>query len=743
MDPQNVDPDSSNQSQSARKQRINPKNNKKSSARGELSVTKKIYSLAKRKFEFTRGLQFTITAQIISVIAISFSIGNTLLYRTASERLLDQTYQRYNDHINIYVNSIERWEKNIRNTMHALSENPSIRSLDPEIITIALKPYFKLSPNRVWRLFDESGKLLLSSNVEEMNIHNRKIIELRLNQKDGYLNALEGQFNLGVDFIRFGTRIEGCLAAHQPILPKPSIELEVNKVRPIGVLRFCLPLSKLAADSGISGFTEFNMDNKNNFVSKKASSQLKAANHLEMHRGDYSGQIFYIVTQKGNLIFPTATAKSFDHITLLPPRKLINSTWGRITEKILGQYSPDKFKKLSLNDNNFYAISKKTSLGFSAIGIIDEQTVFNPLNKILKRLLTLQVTILLIISIVSYLACSQLTKPLRVVIEKINNLSNLDLSDESDEPSSKNWILEINQVTDSIAKLSRAMDSFTRYLPTEVVRNLLNTNRRAVLGGSNQEIAIMFTDVADFTKYSETLPAKELLKHLNDYFNELTKCVKVESGTIDKYIGDSLMVLWGAPVELAHPCQCACNAALAISAASKKLANQWKAKGIRIHFDTRIGIHYGNAIVGNVGSINRFNFTVVGDSVNYASRLEGVNKNFGSEVIVSNSVLTQLSKEGTLNKFCFKLLDAIRVKGKNEAAKVYELVDHTFHIDPQIKVQVEIWNRVMNIAIEQSSSQGLKQWEIESSAYKNEPFMQKLRQAVLATADRDGALNIL
>jgi len=687
-----------------------------------------------KKLEFARGLQFTITAQIITVIAISFSIGNIVLYRMASEQLLDQTYQRYNDHVDNYVNSIERWERTIRETMHALSESPSIRSLDPETIKLALKPYFKLNPYRVWRVFDNSGKLLLSSNQDELIDHNKRIIELRLKHKDGYLKALNGAFDLAVDFMRVNTYVEGCMAVNQPIYSMPTPGLDIDKKSPAGVLRFCLPLSKLADDSGIANLSEFNTEKNNDSLNQPLFKEQNINNELELHRGDYSGQIFYIVTEKGNLIFPTATETRFDHITLLPEKKLADSIWGRLTATIVEQYSPVTFKRISLDDSNLYAISKQASLGFSAIGIVDEHTIFNPLNRILQRLLILQLTILVVISIGSYFACSQLTKPLKSVIRNVRNLSKLDLSVDTNELSPKNWILEINQVSESIARLSRAMDSFTRYLPTEVVRNLLNTNSRAMLGGSNKDIAIMFTDIADFTIYSESLPADELLQHLNEYFGELTTCVKAASGTIDKYIGDSLMVLWGAPIKLDNPCELACISALAIRSASSNLVNQWTAKGVNAVFNTRIGIHYGNAIVGNVGSVNRFNYTIIGDSVNLASRLEGINKNYGTEIIVSKSVLEQLSIEEKLNDFTFRLLDMIQVKGRKSTSQVYELVDYSSSIDPQLKAEVEIWNRVMEIAIEQGPLQGLKQWQNEPVALRAEPFMQRLHKAIFMEA---------
>ena len=249
-----------------------------------------------KKLEFARGLQFTITAQIITVIAISFSIGNIVLYRMASEQLLDQTYQRYNDHVDNYVNSIERWERTIRETMHALSESPSIRSLDPETIKLALKPYFKLNPYRVWRVFDNSGKLLLSSNQDELIDHNKRIIELRLKHKDGYLKALNGAFDLAVDFMRVNTYVEGCMAVNQPIYSMPTPGLDIDKKSPAGVLRFCLPLSKLADDSGIANLSEFNTEKNNDSLNQPLFKEQNINTELELHRGDYSGQIFYIVT---------------------------------------------------------------------------------------------------------------------------------------------------------------------------------------------------------------------------------------------------------------------------------------------------------------------------------------------------------------------------------------------------------------------------------------------------------------
>ncbi len=299
-----------------------------------------------------------------------------------------------------------------------------------------------------------------------------------------------------------------------------------------------------------------------------------------------------------------------------------------------------------------------------AVNAIDKETIFEPLNKSLVQLLILQLSTLLITSIAIYFVCRQLTRPLNQIISRIQALSDLDITQSTKYIIQKAWICEINNVSRASNRLTRAIESFSRYLPNEVVRSLLLNETRAELGGTSEDVAVMFTDIENFTTYTESIQTQDLFRYLNEYFTELTKHVIANQGTIDKYIGDSLMVMWGMPTPLNNPCELACETAIALRNASNRLRDEWAQQNAPLKFNTRIGLHYGEAIVGNVGAADRFNYTMVGDTVNLASRLEGANKTYKTNIIVSHALLTALEREQALHRFSFRMLGKVTMKGK-------------------------------------------------------------------------------
>jgi adenylate cyclase len=160
----------------------------------------------------------------------------------------------------------------------------------------------------------------------------------------------------------------------------------------------------------------------------------------------------------------------------------------------------------------------------------------------------------------------------------------------------------------------------------------------------------------------------ELSSHLSEYFNELTNIIMEHNGTVDKYIGDSIMAFWNAPVEIKDHAKVACQATLKIFQKVNELEKKWTAEGKPV-FRTRIGVNTGDVVVGNMGSEQRLNYTVIGDPVNLASRLESLNKYYGSNILIS-----QFTYEKCADDFEVRTLDYVLVKGKIKAVSIYELL---------------------------------------------------------------------
>lgn len=208
--------------------------------------------------------------------------------------------------------------------------------------------------------------------------------------------------------------------------------------------------------------------------------------------------------------------------------------------------------------------------------------------------------------------------------------------------------------------------AFSLYLSPLVIQELLEDPSRLQLGGERREITALFSDIAGFTTLSERMDAQELVAFLNEYLTELTDIVLEAGGTVDKYEGDAIIAMFGAPV--AHPDHAprAVRAALACQRRLAALRPVWQARGLP-EIRTRIGLNSGPAVVGNMGSNKRFDYTMIGDTVNLAARLEGANKVFGTELLVGERTAALCG-----DAFLLREIDRVRVKGKLHGVAVFE-----------------------------------------------------------------------
>jgi len=213
----------------------------------------------------------------------------------------------------------------------------------------------------------------------------------------------------------------------------------------------------------------------------------------------------------------------------------------------------------------------------------------------------------------------------------------------------------------------RVRGAFQQYLSPEVIRRLLENPDLVKPRRTN--ITVMFSDVRGFTSISEKLDAQELAALLNEYLTDMTQIVFRHNGTLDKYIGDAVMAFWGAPFEEPdHPTQ-SCHAALEMIVRLKEMQKKWKAEG-RPVLDIGVGLSTGVASVGNMGSTLRYGYTALGDTVNLSSRIEGLNREYGTHILLSDA--TYMAVEDPF--LIFRELDLIRVKGKLKPVTLYELV---------------------------------------------------------------------
>jgi len=229
-------------------------------------------------------------------------------------------------------------------------------------------------------------------------------------------------------------------------------------------------------------------------------------------------------------------------------------------------------------------------------------------------------------------------------------------------------VVEVSELINSLNMMKRALRTFGMFVPRDLVRELVASGRPIELGGQDRTLTVMFTDVADFTGLSERMEAGDLLVHVSRHLAAISDCVGQEDGTVDKYIGDAVMAFWGAPHWREDHALRACIATLKARRGQALLNDEWAAAGLPTMF-VRIGLHTANVIVGNIGSVQRMSYTAVGDGVNVASRLEGVNKVYGSQICISEAVVASAG-----DSILVRPLDVVAVKGRKAGERVYELV---------------------------------------------------------------------
>ena len=216
-------------------------------------------------------------------------------------------------------------------------------------------------------------------------------------------------------------------------------------------------------------------------------------------------------------------------------------------------------------------------------------------------------------------------------------------------------------------------NAFKQYLSPAVIEQLIADPSQLKLGGERKEISIFFSDLQGFTSISESLTPESLTELLNDYLSDMSKIILDSGGTIDKYEGDAIIAFWNAPARVEHHARSSLEAAWACQKKLEERRADFEKRAGGRPFKMRIGLNTGFAIVGNMGSVSRFDYTMLGDSVNLAARLEGLNKQFGSYTMCAEAAKKQAEESGTVLKF--RELARAAVVGKSEPVVVYEVID--------------------------------------------------------------------
>lgn len=286
------------------------------------------------------------------------------------------------------------------------------------------------------------------------------------------------------------------------------------------------------------------------------------------------------------------------------------------------------------------------------------------LNEINKRLILYGGVACLLLALLTYFLSRKISRPIEILTEDIRDL--LEFNATQKPLHSKIW--EINILSNTVNKLRHTLRAFSTYVPQDLVKDLLRSGQDIDVGGESRYLTILFTDLQGFSTISEVTPSRELMKLISAYLALVTQTVKEEVGTVDKYIGDSVMAFWGAPLLDQNHAYHACVAAVKSQRRMVELNEQLIREGLT-PLKVRIGIHSDAVLVGNIGSSERMSYTVMGDGVNIAARLEGINKEFMTAICISHATFKEAGE-----RLWTRPIDLITVKGRKGEIPIYELV---------------------------------------------------------------------
>jgi class 3 adenylate cyclase len=277
-----------------------------------------------------------------------------------------------------------------------------------------------------------------------------------------------------------------------------------------------------------------------------------------------------------------------------------------------------------------------------------------------------------------YIASSRLSRPVENVSLQLQAIESLQFDVPASRPSN---IREIAGLEHAAALLRNSLKSFSSFVPLDIVRQLIKSGIPLTLGVEPRYLTIFFSDLENFSTHSESLAPDDLLVQISTYLEQVSAAISEEGGTVDKFIGDGIMAFWNAPVQRSDHVLRACAGALRAARRMERVNDTWEAEG-RPRIRIRVGLNCATVLVGNVGSTARLSYTALGDGVNVAARLEGINKQFGTTICISDSIYDHVRAE-----ILARPLKRVQVKGRKTEFMIYELLALHASDDPELSVR--------------------------------------------------------
>jgi adenylate cyclase len=322
---------------------------------------------------------------------------------------------------------------------------------------------------------------------------------------------------------------------------------------------------------------------------------------------------------------------------------------------------------------SYHCLSSTKTPDWLVCILLPEAEVLARVQQSNRQTILIGLGVLTIAVLVSLYVARQVARPLEQLAREASAVGRLEV--DAHAPL-RSMVLEVDRLARAAEEMKAGLRSFRKYVPADLVRAVLASGQEARPGGENRTVTVFFCDAADFTAISEGMPPAALVAHLGEYLQTFSEEILAVGGTVDKYVGDAIMAFWGAPAADEQHAVAACTAAVRCQQRLHRLRDRWNAEG-KPPFFVRIGINTGEVVVGNIGSEARLNYTVMGDPVNVASRVEGLNKCYGTEILISDSTY-----QAATPAVVARPLEWVAVKGRIGAVLVYELLGLRGEVGP-------------------------------------------------------------
>ncbi|MBW1878680.1 MAG: hypothetical protein JRJ84_10000 [Deltaproteobacteria bacterium] len=362
------------------------------------------------------------------------------------------------------------------------------------------------------------------------------------------------------------------------------------------------------------------------------------------------------------------------------PDPMLSGAW----EALQGLPEAERWEPFAFDEYLAMAepFSEETGISWLVLTVVPSDDFFGEARAEARNSVIIALGLATIALLLGLLMSRVLTRSVGELQEEMRRLALFELTPRKfgDTPSA---IRELNDMGDAADSMKQGLRAFGRYVPRQLVRHLLRSGKEAVLGAERREMTVLFSDIWGFTTIVESTPADEVLAILGEYLDGMNEAIHGADGTVCQYLGDGIMAFWGAPEVLEDHALRACRGGLAMRDHVDRLLEKAKKTG-KPGLATRFGINTGEVMVGNIGASERFNYGILGDAVNTASRLEVLNKTYGTRMLLGERTAELVEAEMVI-----RLVDWVRMKGKRKRMVVYELIGEPDAVDEATRAAID------------------------------------------------------